>query len=584
VTEPVARLAPAPLEVAAFAGYPSEHSEELLAIVGAGGRLEQVSRSWEHVLGWPLEQLQGRLLLDLVHRDDAAATAAAFAQPPAAGTEISGLENRWRHSDGSWRWLRWFARSDGQHWHALASHVTQRRDLERRALYDALTGLPNRGLLEDRLAQALAALGRSPGWLALLFIDLDGLKVVNDTIGHDAGDEMLRETARRLAGALRDSDTLARIGGDEFLVVANRLRSVSEVGGVAQRLIDAFAAPLRLGGEELPFATSIGVAATSEAGTAAQELVRRADVAMYRAKGRGGGCWVRFDEQIAGEVDARLQVESELRLALAHDELRVHYQPIVRLSDGTTVGCEALVRWQHPARGLVGPSEFIGLAEENGLIVPIGAWVLDEACRQAAQWRREGIDLTVSVNVSPRQMNQPDFAELVRTTLARRGLQAPSLCLEITETAVLRRLERLATLLGRLKRLGVRIAMDDFGSGFSSLSHLRGLPIDVIKIDGSFVRAVASAGPDRAIVAAILSLGEEMGLTVIAECIEDQTQHEALRRLRCPLGQGFHFARPGPVGELQLDGFDARGRPGFGDPYVIREFMRQIGIPARMDR
>ncbi len=569
-------------EAGTFEHCPTEHGEDLLAVLGADGRLEHVSASWEHVLGWPPGQLRGRSLLELVHRDDAAATRAALA-PVAAGGELLGLENRCLHSDGSWHWLRWFARSDGQHWHALAGHVAQRRELERRALYDGLTGLPNRGLFEDRVARALAALERSPGWLALLFIDLDGLKTVNDSLGHDAGDEMLRETARRLSGALRSGDTLARIGGDEFLVVADGLLDVSEAGAVAERLIETFAAPLRLRGEEVPVSASIGVAATSDARTAPQELVRRADVAMYRAKAGGGGRWVRFDEQIAGEVDARLQVEGELRLALAQDELRVHYQPIVRLEDGAVVGCEALVRWMHPVRGLLGPAHFVDLAEENGLIVPIGAWVLDEACRQAAQWRRDGIDLAVSVNVSPRQLNQPDFAGLVRDTLARRGLHAPSLCLEITETTVLRRLDRLAGLLGQLKRLGVRIAMDDFGSGFSSLSHLRGLPIDVIKIDGSFVSTVASPGPDRAIVAAILSLGEEMGLTVIAERIESDTQLAALRRLRCPLGQGYHFAPPAPVAELRLDGFDARGRPGVGDPYVIREFMRQIGIPARID-
>jgi diguanylate cyclase (GGDEF)-like protein len=457
------------------------------------------------------------------------------------------------------------------------------RDLERKALYDPMTGLPNRGLLEDRLAQALAALDRLPGWLALLFIDIDGLKAINDSLGHDAGDEMLRETARRMAGALRGSDTLARIGGDEFLVVANGLRDVSEVGAVAQRLLDAFREPLRIAGDKLPVSASIGVAATNSASTPSRELVRCADVAMYRAKGRGGGCWVRFDDQMAGEVDARLQVESELRLALAHGELRVHYQPIVRLADGTINGCEALVRWEHPVRGMLGPDAFLDLAEENGLIVPIGEWVLDEACRQAAQWRREGIDVSVSVNLSPRQINQRGFADVVRDTLTARGLPAPQLCIEIAETAVRRRFEHLATPMERIKRLGVRIAMDNFGSGFSSLSHLRGLPLDIIKIDGSFVRAVTAAGPDRAIVAAIVSLGEEMGLTVIAEGIDSDTQLDALRRLRCPFGQGYHFAPPRPASELHLAGFDAHGRPGFGDPYAIREFMRQIGIPARLD-
>jgi diguanylate cyclase (GGDEF)-like protein len=456
-------------------------------------------------------------------------------------------------------------------------------DLERRALYDPLTGLPNRALLDDRLAQALAALRRSSGWLALLFVDIDGLKAVNDGRGHDAGDELLREVARRLAGAMRETDTVARIGGDEFLVVATSLHDMDEVAAVAERLLAALAAPLTHDVVGQPLSASIGVAATCETSTPVRQLVRRADVAMYRAKARGGGCWVRFDEQMAAEVSARVQVEAELRLALTRDELRVHYQPLVRLEDGAIVGCEALVRWQHPQRGLLAPAQFIGLAEDNGLIMPIGAWVLEQACRQAAAWRRAGVDITVSVNVSARQLNRPGFADEVRDTLRRCRLHAPSLCLEITETAVVGRVERLTIALERLKRLGVRIAMDDFGSGFSSLSHLSGLPIDVIKIDGSFVGEVARPGPDRAIVAAILSLGQELGVTVIAERIELADQLGALQRLGCPLGQGFHFAAPGPAGELQLDGFEPRGRPGYGDPYVIREFMRQIGIPARLD-
>ena len=456
-------------------------------------------------------------------------------------------------------------------------------DLERRALYDTLTGLPNRALLDDRLAQALAGLRRSGGWLALLFIDIDGLKAVNDGRGHDAGDELLREVARRLAAAMRETDTVARIGGDEFLVVATCLRDMNEIAAVAERLLAALTGPRAHDVADLPPSASIGVAATCETSTSARELVRRADVAMYRAKARGGCCWVLFDDQMAAEVTARLQVEGELRLALTRDELRVHYQPLVRLEDGAIVGCEALVRWQHPDRGLLGPAEFIRLAEDNGLIVPIGAWVLEQACRQAAAWRRDGIDITVSVNVSARQLNRPGFIDEVRDALRRCRLHAPSLCLEITETAVIGRVERLGAALKRLKHLGVRIAMDDFGSGFSSLSHLSGLPVDVIKIDGSFVEAVARPGPDRAIVAAILSLGEEMGVTVIAERIELADQLAALQRLRCPLGQGFHFAAPGPVDELQLDGFEPRGRPGYGDPYVIREFMRQIGIPARLD-
>ncbi|MGH2918765.1 MAG: putative bifunctional diguanylate cyclase/phosphodiesterase [Solirubrobacteraceae bacterium] len=455
-------------------------------------------------------------------------------------------------------------------------------DLQRRALYDGLTGLPNRSLFDDRLDQALARLARARDCLAVLFVDIDGLKAVNDSLGHDAGDEMLFAAARRLVAAVRETDTVARIGGDEFLVVACGLSGVNEATHVAQRLEDAFERPLHAGGEDLPVSASIGVATTSDAATPAHELVRMADVAMYRAKANGGGCWVRFDDRMAREVGARLKVEGELRVAPGRDELSVHYQPIVRLEDATVVGCEALVRWNHPRRGLLSPDAFIPLAEDNGLVVPIGTWVLDEACRQAAAWRQRGIDMSISVNVSPRQLNQPDFVDIVRQTLSQRGLPAPSLCLEITETAMVRRLERLAPRLERLKRLGVRLAMDDFGRGFSSLSHLRGLPIDVIKIDGSFVDSVSVVGPDRAIIAAIVSLGHEMGLTVIAEHIERDDQLAALRRLGCPLGQGYLFAPPNPPEALDLDGFDARGRPGFGDPYVIREFMRQIGIPARM--
>lgn len=456
-------------------------------------------------------------------------------------------------------------------------------DLERRALYDPLTGVPNRALLDDRLTQALAGLRRSSAWLALLFVDVDGLKVVNDGRGHDAGDELLREVARRLSGAVRDTDTVARIGGDEFLVVATGLLDMPDVTAVADRLIAALAAPLTFDIADLPLSASIGIAATRDPATPAQELMRCADVAMYRAKACGGGRWVRFDEQMAADVVARLQVEGELLQALAHDELRVHYQPLVRLEDGVIVGCEALVRWQHPDRGLLTPPQFIALAEDNGVIVQIGSWVLDQACRQAAAWRREGIDLAVSVNVSARQLSQPGFVDVVQDILTRRGLYAPSLCIEITETAVIGRVERLVAVLTQLKRIGVRIAMDDFGSGFSSLSHLSALPIDVIKIDGSFVGQVARPGADRAIVAAILSLGKEMGLTVIAERIEHEGQLGALQRLGCPLGQGYHFARPAPSDQLRLDGFEPRGRPGYGDPYVIREFMRQIGIPARLD-
>jgi EAL domain-containing protein (putative c-di-GMP-specific phosphodiesterase class I) len=288
-------------------------------------------------------------------------------------------------------------------------------------------------------------------------------------------------------------------------------------------------------------------------------------------------------DRMAAEVAARLLAEEELRAALARDELRVHYQPVVRLQDGVIVGCEALVRWQHPARGLLGARSFIGLAETNGRIAAIDAFVLDEACRQIAEWRRAGIELPVSFNVSGRLLAERKLVGYVERTPARHGVRGASLCVEFSESAVIGRIDRLAPTLAALKRLGVRLAMDDFGSGFSSLGHLRRLPVDAVKIDGSFVGAIAAPGPDRAIVAAILSLAAEMGLTAIAEHIERPEQLAALRRLGCPLGQGFHFAPARAAADLELTGFEPRGRPGFGDPFVIREFMRQIGIPARLD-
>jgi EAL domain-containing protein (putative c-di-GMP-specific phosphodiesterase class I) len=280
---------------------------------------------------------------------------------------------------------------------------------------------------------------------------------------------------------------------------------------------------------------------------------------------------------------ARVRLEGELRHAVERDELRLVYQPVVSLADGTAVACEALVRWQSGDGSVRMPGDFIPLAEENGLIVPIGEWVLDEACRQARDWRSRGIDLTVSVNVSARQLRGQDLVGAVRRALGERGLPAQSVCLEITETAVLDQPERIGSVLHALKKLGVRIAIDDFGRGFSSLSYLRMLPIDVIKIDRSFVAHLSDSPENRAIVAAVLSLAAELGMSVIAEGVETERQHGELRQLGCAFAQGYLYARPAPAEELALDGFSPCGAPGMGDPFVIREFMRQIGIPARIE-
>jgi EAL domain-containing protein (putative c-di-GMP-specific phosphodiesterase class I) len=303
---------------------------------------------------------------------------------------------------------------------------------------------------------------------------------------------------------------------------------------------------------------------------------------MYRAKGSGGRQWKRFDDAMRADVERRVRMESELRNVIKRGELELHYQPIVALPETSVVRWEALLRWRHPERGLLMPEEFIPLAEETGLIVPIGHWVLREACRQAQTWRREAKGIGITVNVSPRQLALPGFAGRVSSLLAESGLPPTSLCLEITETSIMRNTDRVVPTLIGLRDLGVRVALDDFGSGYSSLTHLRSLPLDVIKIDKSFVRGLLDRPEDRAIVSAILSLAHEMEMSVIGEGVETEALHAELVGLGCELAQGFFYDRPKPAEELVLDGYTSRVSPGVGDPLVIREFMRQIGIPARI--
>jgi EAL domain-containing protein (putative c-di-GMP-specific phosphodiesterase class I) len=328
---------------------------------------------------------------------------------------------------------------------------------------------------------------------------------------------------------------------------------------------------------------SIGIAPFGpDAERTAEQLLVEADLAMYRAKGRGGGQVETFDEEMRARLATRMEVEAELREALDRDQLVVHYQPITALPDGAPVGCEALVRWQHPERGLLAPGHFIPVAEESGLISELGAWVLKEACRQAQAWRTRGRQLHVSVNVSPVQLLRDDVVTLVREVLAETGLPPQLLYLEVTETSLIEDAATIAPALQTIKDLGVKIAIDDFGGGSSSLSYISLLPVDVIKIDRLFVSGLPDSSDDRAIVAAVISLCEELALTVVAEGIETDRQHWELRELGCRLGQGFLYSKPRPPAELELGGFSAAVQPGVGDPSQIREFMRQIGIPARV--
>jgi diguanylate cyclase (GGDEF)-like protein len=437
----------------------------------------------------------------------------------------------------------------------VAKDITTRKELERHSLHDALTGVANRALATDRLSAAIARLGRSAGAAVALLVDIDDLTTINDTHGHVGGDIVLRAIADRLTERLRAADTVGRFGGDRFLVVAEGLTDGGAHGieAVIERVHGAFSRPIPTRNGLVSVTGSVGVAVARAPGVDAEELVRDADVALRRAKGQGrrGHAEV-FDAALAEEVRRRLELAAQLRGALQRGELRVVFQPLVAMVDTMPIACEALLRWDHPDRGELLPGEFLRIAEDDGLIVPIGAWVLEESCRQLAAWRAQGRDLWVSVNVSARQLAQMDFVAVVERALRESGVPANAICLEVTETAVLRRPDVARRALDALRVLGVRVALDDFGLGYSSLTHLKALPVDVVKVDRSFVADLVRSTEDRAVVEAVLTLARRMGLTVIAEGVETADQDELLREMGCPVVQGYLYGRPVPPGEVLL--------------------------------
>ena len=415
-------------------------------------------------------------------------------------------------------------------------------DAVHRALHDPLTNLPNRALFLDRLRHAEQRAARSGGAVAVLFLDLDGFKTVNDSLGHGRGDELLVAVAERLTGVLRVGDTGARLGGDEFAVLVADLANEADAALVGERILEALRPPFRLGGQELAVRASVGIATARGPGG---DLLRDADLAMYQAKAQGRDRIVGFDGAMHAAMLARMALERDLRKALDRCELRLVFQPIVELADGRPVAAEALLRWEHPDRGVVGPADFVPLAEETGLIVPIGAWVLQTACEAAATWP----EMRVSVNVSCAQLRSTDFPATVAAALASTGLPADRLILEITESQLAQDVGHTVGQLAELKALGVDIAIDDFGTGHSSLEYLQRLPIDTLKIPKPFVDELA--GGDEAVLArAILELARSFGLTVIAEGIELEVQRNRLLALGCTTGQGYLFARPLPLDAL----------------------------------
>jgi diguanylate cyclase (GGDEF)-like protein len=413
------------------------------------------------------------------------------------------------------------------------------------ATHDALTGLPNRTLILDRVEQMLARSRRSQTPVAALFIDLDNFKSINDTLGHGAGDELLRAVTARLNGVIRDADALGRLGGDEFVVISEELSLSAGPELVAERLLAALKQPFKLGADKethLSVTASIGISGGDHA--SAEELLRNADIAMYRAKWDGKNRYVVFETGMQDILQNRMELEMDLREALEKDEFFLAYQPTIDLSDMSPTGVEALIRWKHPVRGVVQPDDFIPLLEETGLIVDVGKWVLEEACSQGAAWRAGGFPIGMAVNVSGRQLDTDQLVTDIEGALTESGLDPGALTIEITETTLMRNVEETARRLTAIKKLGVRIAIDDFGTGYSSLAHLQRFPVDALKIDRSFISGLTHNQEGETLMHTLVQLGKALSIETFAEGIEQQQELSLLREQDCDSGQGFLFARP----------------------------------------
>jgi diguanylate cyclase (GGDEF)-like protein/PAS domain S-box-containing protein len=553
------------------------HSSESLAVIDADTTVRYQSDSIEPIFGYSADQFTGRRLNELLGQRSGALLDAAIesiiGQP--YGTAVVAV--LMPHRDGRWLDAEMTITNllDDAHVHGLVLNtrdISEGKELQDRlvheAYHDALTGLPSRVLFTERLSRALtdAAGPRSGGspdegsQVAVLLLDLDGFKGVNDSLGHATGDHLLRHFAEQLRGAVRDDDLVARFGGDEFAVLIESAATVREAELVAARIVELLHRPLHVDGRDIHIGASVGLAYATDAG-GVDQLMRNADLAMYQAKAAGGSRFSSYEPRMLATLVDRLKLETDLRLALDRGELRLHYQPTVDLADNRIVGFEALVRWQHPTLGMIPPLDFISVAEASGLIVPLGAWVITEACRQAVAWEPEvAWPLKMAVNVSVRQFERTDVAAVVTGILAATGMPAERLCLEMTESVLLSDTDENLAQLHRLKALGLTLAMDDFGTGYSSLAYLARFPMDVLKVDRSFVMRLDGDHADVALVETIVRLAQRLGMTTVAEGIEEPSQLAELRRMGCDLGQGYYLSRPQPAaeaGRLLREGLDA---------------------------
>jgi diguanylate cyclase (GGDEF)-like protein/PAS domain S-box-containing protein len=533
-----------------------EGSPDLTTVVGTDGLIRYGNPALARALGYPSIDLDGRRAFDFLHGEDVPLLGEIIADA-VAGLDRPSRDMRVRHRDDTWRTFEVLGRRflDGRGRTSAVLHardVTERRAAEAlhvyQAVHDALTGLPNRSAFIDRLERSLSRSQRGPTYsFALFFLDLDRFKLVNDSLGHMTGDQLLVAVARRIAACVRPGDMVAHLGGDEFTLIIDHVQVSRDAIPVAERVRAAFNAPFVLAGHEVFASACMGIALSSTGYERPEDMLRDADTAMYRAKGGGSGRYEFFDHTMHQHALTRLKLETDLRRAVEREELRVHYQPIVTLSTGHISGFEALVRWQHPERGLVPPMEFIPVAEETGLIVPICAWVLKQACIQARHWQdtfKELTPVSVSMNFTSTHFTQPEVMDSVAEALRSADLEGRHLAMEITESVMFEDIDSVIGVLRALKDLDISLHIDDFGTGYSSLSYLHRLPTDALKIDRSFVSRMADDPEAALMVKTIIDLAHNLHREVVAEGIETEAQLRALRSLGCEYGQGYYFARP----------------------------------------